>query len=89
MEEPFGSGLFRRTGSDPRRGDIKREIYWKLAPGSWTRHEQFDSMQIPATLNCGAACATGSLAVGFSCFTYYFFLGQVINNNNNNNNKKK
>lgn len=39
MEEPFGSGLFRRTGSDPRRGDIKHEIYWKLAPGSWTRHE--------------------------------------------------
>lgn len=39
------------------------------------------AMQIPVILSCFTAGATGSLSVGFSCYTYYFFLGQVINNN--------
>jgi hypothetical protein len=38
-------------------------------------------MQIPVILSRLTAGATGSLSVGFSCYTYYFFLGQVINNN--------
>lgn len=42
-------------------------------------------MQIPVILSRLTAGATGSLSVGFSCYTYYFFfLGQVINNNKKN-----
>ena len=41
-------------------------------------------MQIPVILSCLTAGATGSLSVGFSCYTYYFFPGQVINNNKKN-----
>lgn len=54
--------MFGRTGGDPRRGDIRREIPWKLAPGGWA----------PANPNPPSWNPAGG-----SCFTAHLFILQI------------